>query len=106
MSDKMKIKEIDNSPEVNPIYPCSFPYPSPFSMPLNFNTCGCGVNYHEKYNRECYFYDEEQDMGAHIPYCSYLHKLDSFNCDGCRYFRNRREIRKRIADMVEEEEKS
>ena len=32
---------------------------------------GCGCGYHSDYKDDCYFYKEEHDMGARIPWCGY-----------------------------------
>lgn len=61
---------------------CCVQYPIPsnnandYKMPF-FN---CGINYHEEYNRDCKYYDEEHDMGATIPICTKYDKFGDFDC--------------------------
>jgi hypothetical protein len=63
---------------------CCVPYPVPSSIvPFPFSVTGCGINYHEEYNRDCKYYDEEHDMGATIPICTKYDKFGNFNCNEC-----------------------
>jgi len=33
----------------------------------------CWCDWRENYATDCYFYSEDKDMGASIPWCSYAH---------------------------------
>jgi hypothetical protein len=61
---------------------CCIPVPSSI-VPFPFSVTGCGINYHEEYNRDCKYYAEEHDMGATIPVCTKYDKFGNFNCNEC-----------------------
>lgn len=57
---------------------CEVPRPSSYiPQPC---LCSCGI---DDYKRDCYWYDEVQEMGAHIPICG---RKDSVECRGCKYY--------------------
>lgn len=64
-----------------------------------FGTCGCFNQPKEK--TDCYFYHEEQDMGAHIPTCNYHHKLGYCPCENCEKYIKRSDVFKIIKERVD-----
>lgn len=70
---------------------CCIPYPIP-SNPIPFSPMGigCGINYHEEYDRDCKYYVEEHDMGATIPICTKYDKFGDFNCNECYKYKYER----------------
>lgn len=56
-------------------------YPSPM-QPYN----PAFANTTMELKKDCYFYDEEPDMGAHIPICNYHGKLGYCPCERCEKF--------------------
>ena len=47
--------------------------------------CGCWMT-NPRYKEDCYWYEEWQDMGAHIPYCrckkgDFIEPKDCENCE-------------------------
>lgn len=48
---------------------------------------GCGTTY-PRCKEDCYWYREEQDMGAHIPYCNGKNKLpiEPDDCKECEQY--------------------
>ena len=60
---------------------------------------GCGINYpHCK--EDCYWYNEEPHMGAHIPYCqnksgNYIEPKD---CENCEHYHSK--YKKTNADRI------
>lgn len=55
----------------NQFYPePTYPFPT---YQENFQRCCCSSQTFAC--NDCYFYSEEHDMGATIPYCNYLHKI-------------------------------
>ena len=65
------------------------------SKPINMsdypkNCCCNNDNYGEgsdKYAEDCYFYYEEQHMGAHIPCCSKTGEMEPNGCNKkCKYY--------------------
>lgn len=45
-----------------------------------------------KLKRNCYFYHEEQDMGASIPTCNYYFKLEYCPCENCEKHADKSEV--------------
>lgn len=41
--------------------------------------------------RSCYWYDEEQDMGAHIPMCNCYNIFPLENCSECKEYHSKYE---------------
>lgn len=67
--------------------------PSPnewqFQYPVFVYGCGCGIDRKEK--TDCYFYREDHDMGATVPYCLYHGGYGNCSCNGCnKYFPSRK----------------
>lgn len=51
----------------------------------------CGYYLGDQRKRDCFFYSEEHDMGATIPWCSIINKdqpLEKGDCFGCKYYCN------------------
>ena len=60
---------------------------------------GCGINYpHCK--EDCYWYREEQDMCAHIPYCQSKggNYIEPEDCENCEHYHSKYE--KTNADRI------
>lgn len=58
--------------------------------------------------KECYFYSEVQDMGAHIPTCRKQDHLGVCPCDNCKSFLPMSKVDKIIKsylDLDKKEEK-
>ncbi len=59
------------------------------------------------YQRDCYYFSEEQDMGAHIPCCDRISGIEGYepkNCNkDCPYYISRSKARELIDKYVEEE---
>lgn len=69
-----------------------------------FNACCCGGQ-EEKYKRDCYFYHEDFDMGATIPYCTYDNKgFGHCSCKDCDHFLDKAEANKIVRADIEEKE--
>lgn len=58
------------------------------------------------YQRDCYYFSEEQDMGAHIPCCDRIPGIEGYepkNCNkDCPYYISRSKARELIDGYVEE----
>ena len=58
--------------------------------------------------RSCYWYDEECDMGGHIPWCKCKDIFPLESCEGCEEYHNRTEptnadrVRSMTDDQLEE----
>lgn len=80
--------------------PISIPKPTPYNFQYPA-FCGCGIQMPKKYKEDCYFYCEEHQMGATIPYCSYHNGgLGYCPCDNCDKFISRADVYKSAKDMV------
>lgn len=66
---------------------------APYSITPFFGVCGCFNQPKEK--TDCFFYEEVQDMSAHIPTCRYHHKLGYCPCEDCEKY-----IKKSDADEI------
>jgi hypothetical protein len=67
---------------------------------------GCGWwNRPTQHKEDCYWYREEQDMNAHIPYCTCKNQFPLNTCENCDDYhsRNRRTQGDRIRAMTDEE---
>ena len=68
--------------------------------------CQCRLAEDDKRVKEdCYWYDEEQDMGAHIPYCKCKGTFPLETCGECEQYHSRykRTNADRIRSMTDEE---
>ena len=65
---------------------------------------GCGINYPKE---DCYWYAEEQDMNARIPYCKCKSKfpIGPEDCKHCELYhsKNKKTNADRIRSMTDEE---
>ena len=60
-------------------------------------------NWRENVKTDCYFYTEEQDMNATIPWCSRSHKIiEQQECNGCKSYITKSEINRIASQIVEE----
>ena len=51
---------------------------------------GCGWwNPPTQYKEDCYWYREEQDMNAHIPYCTCKNEFPLNSCENCEDYHSR-----------------
>lgn len=67
---------------------------------------GCGWwNPPTPYKEDCYWYREEQDMNAHIPYCTCKNQFPLNSCENCGDYhsRSKRTQGDAIRDMTDEE---
>lgn len=67
--------------------------------------CGCngigvGICDEREYKKDCYNYQEIQDMGAHIPTCKLEHELGMCPCKGCAKFVSKEEIRSIVNEYL------
>lgn len=59
-------------------------------MPIPVRPFFLSCNCEEKYERtDCVHYDEEQDMGAHIPFCRLYKRSGYCPCLGCEKYERR-----------------
>lgn len=65
---------------------------------------GCGCDYYSDYKTDCYFYNEEHDMGARIPWCGYESDIKPLNkCpDDCKNYIEKREVYTIVKNHVKE----
>ena len=64
-------------------------------------------NFHDrrkKVKEECYWYDEERDMGASVPYCKKKGTYPLDNCEECRDYIDRRKKLKITVEYADKEE--
>lgn len=67
---------------------------------------GCSWwNHPTQYKEDCYWYREEQDMNAHIPYCTCKNQFPLNTCENCEDYhsRSKRTQGDRIRAMTDEE---
>lgn len=62
-------------------------------------------DWRKDHKTDCYFYHEEQDMGASIPCCNYaLLGLGQCPCNGCKHYISKidadRIIREKVKDNI------
>ena len=64
---------------------------------------GCGCDYDSPYNEDCYFYNEEHDMGVRIPCCSYGKGFNPIaQCPyGCKHFISHADVLKLAMEQLE-----
>ena len=80
--------------------------PKPTVAPYQALFYGCGINYpHCK--EDCYWYKEELDMGAHIPYCQNKggNHIEPKDCENCEQYHSKYKPTNadRIRAMTDEE---
>lgn len=62
----------------------------------------CAVNdLRPKRKTDCYFYEEVQDMAAHIPTCNYHGKLGYCKCEDCPKYITRKEVFEMVKKKVD-----
>lgn len=70
--------------------------------PVRFgNIYGCNRN-EVIHKTECYYYYEEQDMGAHIPCCRYHKKYGYCPCDNCEHYISKQSVDRVVREMGDE----
>lgn len=52
----------------------------------------------------CFFYDEDMDMGARIPFCSLAGLYERFKCEGCEYCVSREKVKELVEKHIKERE--
>jgi len=64
---------------------------------------GCGLrDWREDYKTDCYFFVEDIDMGARIPWCSYDHKIIQHSeCDKCKNYIQKRTVYEMVCGVLE-----
>ena len=83
----------DNVP--TPSYPC-----------IPRFTCGC-KDWREDFKTDCFYYSEDIDMGAIIPWCSHEHTtLEAMECNGCKNYISKREVYEVASQILEERRES
>lgn len=80
--------------------------PKPTFAPYQSLFYGCGINY-PRCKEDCYWYEEEPNMGAHIPCCqskggNYIEPKD---CENCEHYHSKykKTNADRIRSMTDEE---
>lgn len=69
--------------------------------PFAFNPYMCGCSMKPEHKEDCYWFDNVQDMGAHIQTCGYYHKLGYCPCDGCGKYIRKSEVSKIVREYVD-----
>lgn len=73
--------------------------PHYYVTPYTLN--GCGISEESEKRKDCHFYHEEPDMGAHIPCCIRTKKLGVCPCSPeCKDYISEREINQVISDYI------
>jgi len=68
--------------------------------PLETYSCGC--NKQLDYNEDCYFYNEDYDMGATIRFCTYSKiEFGLCPCKGCTHYLSKNDADKIIRKALE-----
>lgn len=75
-------------------------YPSPVNRDYSM---GCMIQDvgRPKRREDCFFYTEEQDMGAHIPHCTYYGGYEDCVCEECRKYINNKTAHGVIRNWVD-----
>lgn len=73
------------------------------SIPIPAYPCGFAERKTE-IKDTCYWYDEEPDMGAHIPYCSKKGLFPLAGCGECKDYIDRRRKLKITVEYADKEE--
>lgn len=60
----------------------------------------CGCSFRPKRKEDCFFYEEVQDMSAHIPTCNYHHKLGYCPCEECDKYIKYSDVIKGVREYV------
>ncbi len=67
---------------------------------LQNRTPVCGVGTYDKYRQDCYYYDERQEMGAHIPICGNKHCSDTMECRNCKHYLSQKQANEIIDNWI------
>ncbi len=70
------------------------------SYPIPFCGCSC-FNQPKERNTDCYFYEDVQDMGAHIPTCNYHKQLGYCPCENCKKYIKYSDVSKVVRKYVD-----
>ena len=66
----------------------------------------CAMNdLRPKRKTDCYFYEEVQDMAAHIPTCNYHGKLGYCKCEDCHKYISSKEVFRIVKEKVDNKNK-
>ena len=67
----------------------------------NYVCGGCG--YYSDYKEDCYFYNEEHDMGARVPWCGYDRAFKMLNeCpENCGHYIPKKNVHGLVRDLLE-----
>ena len=71
--------------------------------------CGCGINdWRDDFRTDCYFYAEDKDMGATIPWCCKLHKvIEPRDCGkDCKFFISKHDVNEMVNERMPEEDEN
>lgn len=68
-----------------------------------FSHCPCQCEMERKTKENCYWYHEEQDMGAHIPYCSKRDLFPLEDCGDCSEYIDKRRKLKITVEYADED---
>ena len=67
---------------------------------------GCGSDYQDKYKKDCYFYNEEHDMGATIPFCGYQSYASWVcPCKDCKHYLSKDTVHDLVMDYIKNKPK-
>lgn len=72
------------------------------AYPIFMSFCECTPREPE-YARDCYYFSEEADMGAHIPCCDALEKFgyEPKGCNSkCKHYISNKEVRRIIDEKI------
>ena len=67
-----------------------------------YGRCNCGCYIENNRKEDCYFYVEDHDMGATIPWCCKKHCVIE-SCEGCSFYISKSDADKIINEHFEGE---
>jgi hypothetical protein len=67
---------------------------------LQNRTPVCSIGAYDKYRQDCYYYDERQEMGAHIPICENKHCSDAMKCRNCKHYLSQEQANEIIDNWI------
>lgn len=75
-----------------------------YSVLPKVNFCGSVLqDWREDFKTDCYFYTEDHDMGATIPWCTSKKAIcEPHQCNGCQDFISKAEVNDIVSHIVEE----
>lgn len=62
--------------------------------------CGCFAETDDPIKRDCYYYYEAHDMGAHIDCCSLVRGFGVCPCKNCKDYVSNEEISKVVEEYI------